>query len=240
VSDIAGGWTRFIGRSLVPGDKTWLLAIDTATERAAIAVYDGSALSELMWNAGRNQTQALLGQIEHLLALNGLGFDRLGAIGVASGPGSFNGLRVGLSTAKGLCFGLSIPIIGVDTLEVAAYPHLEGGTPVRAFVPAGRGRAVSADFRQRNDRWVRSGSMRQQPISALAAGLTELTTLAGELTPEQRAELASVPHVRTPAAARCVRRAGYLAEIAYERWQRQDNDDLVALEPSYVHGTSKS
>jgi tRNA threonylcarbamoyladenosine biosynthesis protein TsaB len=221
------------------GADGWMLAIDTSTENAGIALYDGVVASEQIWRAGRNQTSALLPEIERLLALNGLSFSDVGALGIAVGPGTFNGLRVGLSTAKGLCFGLGVPIVGVDTLEAAAYPHLMSGSPVRAFVAAGRGRVVFADFRYRNERWVRVGEMRNQPLSELTAGMSERAALAGELSGEALNALDEDARARLPAPALRMRRPGYLAEIAFRRWKAGDVDDLVLLEPVYVHGAPR-
>jgi tRNA threonylcarbamoyladenosine biosynthesis protein TsaB len=221
------------------GAEGWMLAIDTSTECAGIALYDGVVACEQVWRAGRNQTSALLPEIERFLALNGLNFSDVGALGVAVGPGAFNGLRVGLSTAKGLCLGLGVPIVGVDTLEAAAYPHLISRSPVRAFVPAGRGRVVLADFRYRNKRWVRVGEMRNQPVSELTLGMAERTVLAGELSSEALNSLDEGARAKLPAPALRMRRPGYLGEIAYRRWQAGDVDDLVALEPVYVHGAPR-
>ena len=86
-----------------------LLAIDTSTLAAGLALYrDGAPLAELQWPAGRAQTTAVLHEIDRLLGLAGLTVADLAAVAVATGPGSFNGLRVGLSTAKGLVFALAI------------------------------------------------------------------------------------------------------------------------------------
>jgi tRNA threonylcarbamoyladenosine biosynthesis protein TsaB len=134
----------------VPAADQLLLAIDTSTEVAGLALYDGRQVSEISWQAGRNQTASLLGEIRHLLRLNHRNVEDVRAVAVAIGPGSFNGLRVGLSTAKALSYGLGIPIIGVVTLDSVAYPHLHSGGPIRAFIAAGRGRAVVADYRRRN------------------------------------------------------------------------------------------
>jgi tRNA threonylcarbamoyladenosine biosynthesis protein TsaB len=122
-----------------------LLALDTSTQTAGVALYaDDTLLAEVSWPAGRAQTTALLGEIDRLLCLGGLRPPDLGAVAVATGPGSFNGLRVGLATAKGLAFALDLPLLGVPTLDAAAYPHGGHGRPVRAVIAAGRGRFVSA------------------------------------------------------------------------------------------------
>ncbi|MEX2425402.1 MAG: tRNA (adenosine(37)-N6)-threonylcarbamoyltransferase complex dimerization subunit type 1 TsaB [Thermomicrobiaceae bacterium] len=218
-----------------------LLALDTSTESAGLAIYDGARISELVWNAGRNQTLTLLGQLTHLLEINGRELDEIGAIAVATGPGTFNGLRVGMSTAKGLAYGRDIPLLGVDTLEITAYPHRSSSRPVRAFVPAGRGRTVFSDYRKRNNRWVRDGEMHNRPFPELASGIAELTLLTGEAPSGYALEDLESDLVEIPRLALRSRRPGCLAEIAWRRWMAGERDDIAGMEPAYVHsarGTS--
>ena len=93
----------------------WLLAIDTSTEIAGLALDDGDRRFELAWHAGRDQTVSVLAEIDHLLGLAGIEPSQLAAIAVATGPGMFNGLRVGMGVAKGLVIGLDVALIGVST-----------------------------------------------------------------------------------------------------------------------------
>lgn len=215
-----------------------MLAIDTSTEMTGLALYDGNRVSELIWHSGRNQSSVLLQQIEHVLAINRTELSRLTAIAVALGPGTFNGLRVGLSTAKGLGYGRSIPVFGVDTLEVTAYPHLSANQPIRAFVPAGRGRVVVCDYRYRNQRWVRSGELQNRKFEELTHGLAEPTLMAGEVPPNIDLDGLKTENARFARASLRTRRPGHLAEIGWNRWVSGEHDDLVALEPLYVHGAT--
>ncbi len=220
----------------MPAADQLLLAIDTSTEVAGLALYDGRLVSEISWQAGRNQTASLLGEIHHLLRLNHRDIKDLRAVAVAIGPGSFNGLRVGLSTAKALSYGLEIPIIGVVTLDAVAYPHVHGGGPIRAFIAAGRGRAVVADYRRRNERWERLSDLRNERLEHLADDLLEPTILAGELSRELEEKLGSNSLAVIPPPALRVRRPSYIAEIAFQRWQAGEVDQIESLEPIYVHG----
>ena len=98
-----------------------LLALDTALEACSVAILDGeqvlAARSEPM-PRGHQERLALL--VEELMAEAGLAFPALNRIGVTVGPGSFTGLRVGLSFAKGLGFALGRPVVGVGTLQALA------------------------------------------------------------------------------------------------------------------------
>ena len=225
--------------------EDWLLAIDTSSEVASLALAPvglahGLAGAELTWQAGRAQTTTLLAQVDRLCRLCDIDASVFSAVAVATGPGSFNALRVGMSVAKGFAFALDIPIIGVGTLALAARAVVAWGceTPVRAFVGAGRGRVVSADFGWLEGQLVQRGEMTNRAYGELADGLGEPTALAGELLEREAASLRIQPYAILPGPAARRRRAGSLLDLAAQRWRDGEWDDLVTLEPIYVHATS--
>ena len=115
------------------------LAIDTSTDTASLAlVQDSQVLAELTWHCGQSHSTELLPRLLDLLNQSKLSLESTNGIIVARGPGSFNGLRVGISTAKGLALSLGCPIIGISTLEAAAYPHADTGLPICPIFSAGR------------------------------------------------------------------------------------------------------
>ena len=116
------------------------LAIDTSTNIASLALtQDNEVRAELTWHCEQSHSVQLLPNLTHLLSQIGASLQSIDGIIVARGPGSFNGLRVGVSTAKGLAFSLGVPIVGIGSLEVAAYPHAATGLPVCPIFNAGRG-----------------------------------------------------------------------------------------------------
>ncbi len=213
-----------------------LLALETGGEQVALALYDGHVVSEYLFDAGRNQTATVLPAIRELLRVNHRSLQELGAVAVTTGPGSFNGLRVGMSIAKALCYALDIPLIGVLTLDALAYPHTALGHPIRAFVPAGRGPVVYADYRRAGAHWIRESTLRSVRLEELTAGLLTRTVLAGPLGPEQEAMVRAHPAVVLPSPALRQLRPAWVAEIGFRRWQAGETDPVAALEPVYVHG----
>lgn len=100
-----------------------LLAIDTATRRATLALGaadDGRPLLVRAWGVGHRHAETLLPGLEMLLAEAGRGAHDLGGIVAGLGPGSFTGLRVGLATAKTLAHGLGVPLVGIATTDALA------------------------------------------------------------------------------------------------------------------------
>jgi tRNA threonylcarbamoyladenosine biosynthesis protein TsaB len=225
----------------VSGAERPLLAIDTSTAMAGLALYGPSGvLAEANWVAGRAQTAAVLREIDRLCGLVNLRPGDLGAVAVATGPGSFNGMRVGISTAKGLAFALSLPLLGVPTLDATAYPHRDAGCPVRALLIAGRDRFVSALYRWQDSEMQRVGDYANTNLAELGALLAEPTLVCGELPHERLAEWqAQAPLARVVPPTLNARRASCLAEIAWQRHRRGESDDSATLEPVYLHGPAK-
>lgn len=220
-------------------ERSWLLAIDSSTEQAGIALTDGVRCAEQTWDAGRAQTTALLSEVDHLLNLVGVEVSAVGGIAVATGPGTFNGLRVGVSVAKGLVLGTGAQLLGVPTLDAAALPFAALGRPVVAIVAAGRGRLVWAAYGVEAARWVQTAPPRNGLVTELAtelAGRMAGVIVTGELDGAQEAVVAAVPGVALPPRAMRLRRPSALAELAWERFQADEGDDPVTLEPTYVHG----
>jgi tRNA threonylcarbamoyladenosine biosynthesis protein TsaB len=95
-----------------------ILHIETSVELCSVALSRGNQCIAVKENSeGRNHATMLTPFIDYLLNTNNVSVGQLDAVAVSSGPGSYTGLRIGLSTAKGLCYGGNIPLISVSTLQ---------------------------------------------------------------------------------------------------------------------------
>jgi tRNA threonylcarbamoyladenosine biosynthesis protein TsaB len=95
-----------------------ILHIETSTELCSVALSQGTRCLDIRENCeGQNHAELVTLFAEDLLIKNDISADKLDAVAVSSGPGSYTGLRIGLSTAKGLCYGGDIPLIAVSTLQ---------------------------------------------------------------------------------------------------------------------------
>jgi tRNA threonylcarbamoyladenosine biosynthesis protein TsaB len=216
-----------------------ILALDTSTDWCSVALYDptGSVRAEQTWYAHRDQTAQLLPAVQYLLGRIKLTIGDVRSVAVALGPGSFTGLRVGLAAAKGLAYARNLPLWGVPTLDILGYAHSAvTAAPVCAVLAAGRGRLAWAIYRTQHGRWQRSTDYQNTTIAELCAQIDQPTIFVGELDPaaattieETLGRLASV----APAAT-ALRRAAYLAELAWQRAQHEDPDDLAALQAIYL------
>jgi tRNA threonylcarbamoyladenosine biosynthesis protein TsaB len=148
------------------GPRQAILAIDTATSRAvlALALPDGTPLGETTWIAGHRHGETLLPALERLLGETSVLRSDLVGIVVGTGPGTFTGLRVGIATAKGLAHGLGAPIVGVSTavaLLASAAPEPVSG---RAGTPR------TDDSSHADDPGAGEGAAGAEPALLLPAG----------------------------------------------------------------------
>ena len=99
----------------------YILNIDTATDICSIAVSQAGKMLSLVEEANNNHASRITSMIEEALAIAKINIKDLAAVAMSNGPGSYTSLRVGTSTAKGICYALDIPLIAVDTLTSLAY-----------------------------------------------------------------------------------------------------------------------
>jgi len=99
----------------------YILNIETSTTVCSIAISDNENLvSEKISFEPNSHSKLLAGFIDKIFEESGISINSLSAISVSEGPGSYTGLRIGVSTAKGLAYALKIPIIAIDTLKIIA------------------------------------------------------------------------------------------------------------------------
>lgn len=124
-----------------------LLALDTSTRQASVALCSEDDLyGEYTWYVGNNHSVELLDRMSRLVAECNFTMRQLDAIAVATGPGSFNGVRVALTTAKALAFALKKPLVGMSTLDVIAGQQQQWRGPLCAVLEAGRGELYAACY----------------------------------------------------------------------------------------------
>lgn len=225
-----------------------LLAIDTATTMASLALYDlaeATLLAECTWQARRRHTQDLLLTTQQWMAHLALQPAQLAALAVTTGPGSFTGVRIALSVVKGIGLGLAQPpqAVGLPTLTVTAAPWLplalSESAQLWAYIQAGRGRYNWAIF----DKKLTHPTAEEHQAgtaadfaAALAAQPEQPIWLVGEVAPDLVEAVAPLSHVTVVDGVSAMRRAGVLARLAAQQVAAGQVDGLSALQPLYLQG----
>jgi tRNA threonylcarbamoyl adenosine modification protein YeaZ len=212
-----------------------ILAIDTSTDNASLALVQGDeAPTELTWRCEQNHTVELLPHLARLLGEVKTDISSISGVIVAKGPGSFNGLRAGISTAKGLAFSLGIPIIGISSLEVAAYQHAETGLPICPVLNAGRGEIATAIYQKQDNKWRQLVAEHITTIDSLCSGITARTIFCGEFVPQVASELKKRLGEKAVIATTQLPQARLLAELGKRRLEAGDLDHPATLQPLYL------
>lgn len=215
-----------------------LLALDTSTQTAGIALYDGAEVrGEVIWSSPDYHTSALAPAVDELLSRAGVPVSELSAVGVAIGPGSFTGLRIGLALAKGLALARRLPLLGIPSLDIlAAAQPAEPRLPLAAVLRAGRGRLAVGWYAWEKKGWVAQGAPEVLTADDLAGRIQTQTRVCGELSLEDRRRLARKRrNVLLASPALSLRRPSYLAELAWRRLWNGEKDDPLTLSPLYLH-----
>jgi len=213
------------------------LAIDTSTDTASLALADDCRiLAELTWRCGQNHTTTLLPNLNDLLRQAGIELKAITGIIVARGPGSYNGLRVGISAAKGLAFSLNVPLTGISTLEAMAYQHAATGLPVCPILKAGRTEIAAARYQMIQGQWQELTSAHITTVEALCAGIDTRTIFCGEITANARQTLSDALKEMAviPSDSANLRRAGFLVELGKIKIDAGKCDTPTTLSPIYL------
>ena len=242
-----------------------LLALDTSTRQASIALCDEQTLyGEYTWQVGNNHSVELLERIQRLVEVDCCSsLQSIDAVAVAIGPGSFNGVRVAVATAKAFAFALQKPLVGVSTLEIIAAQQDKWRGPVCSILEAGRSELYAAcylfdeiDNSDENTYYIRPLSeylmlTPQQLISYVHEHMDEWAGIpgkrqvspilfCGELSDVTRQVLSENLQGKSLIidSLHATRRATTLALIAIQRLYEGRIEDPMVLEPLYLRRPS--
>lgn len=201
-----------------------IVAIDTSLPEGSVAASDGQRVVEVRFSPAQAHARRIAAALEEATAALGWRVADAGVVAVVRGPGSFTGLRVGISTAKGLAWAAGIPLVAVSGFEVVADRAGARDEPVHAAFDAGRGDVVAAVItpdRGSPTGWS-VGPTALVPVAAWIASLPAAALVTGpalDLVPAAGVGHAAVRIVegeaRRPSAAAVVRLAAALAAAGH-------------------------
>jgi tRNA threonylcarbamoyladenosine biosynthesis protein TsaB len=213
----------------------YILHLDTTTKQCSVAIsfQDRILAKKELLSETYSHSEKLHSFIEEVLKLSGLDLDQLDAIAISKGPGSFTGLRIGVASAKGLCFALDIPLIALNTLEVMIQSHsIEKGEYIIPMLDARRMEVYTAVF-DANKKWVYQTTaivlskssftnvVENKPCLILGDGALKFKSL----NPEINAKL--TPEICYPSAQ-------HMISLAWTKFNQNSFEDLAYFEPFYL------
>ncbi len=216
-----------------------ILHIETATDVCSVALSRGAEVIGLKEEAGgNNHAKHLLPFVEEALKQGGCTVKDLDGVAVSVGPGSYTGLRIGVSTAKGIAYTAGIPVMAIGTLEgiaQGAKASWTGSDDVQPqIVPMIDARRMEVftsryDFAMNMMEEVSSKIVDENTFAELLA--TQTVVFCGNGMPKCRELLSASPNARfvdAPVSAR------YLLPAALKKWKEQAFEDVAYFEPFYL------
>lgn len=217
-----------------------ILQIETATTSCSVAIaIDGNTLAFKQVNERNIHAEVITLFIEELITKANLTYNDLDAIAVSCGPGSYTGLRIGVSTAKGLCFALNKPLIAVETLEAmatgfinAANVKIDEGTLLCPMIDARRMEVYCAVFNANGEklRATAADIIDENSFSELLSDHKML--FFGDGADKCKAVLGSNPNAHFYPAFE--NSASHLTQKAMEKFNRNEFEDVAYFEPYYL------
>ncbi len=210
----------------------YILNIETATKNCSVALAkEGKTiLCKEIAEEGYSHAERLHVFIEEIIKEAGISLNDLSAIAVSQGPGSYTGLRIGVSAAKGLCFALGIPLIAVDTLQVLASQVNVTEGLIIPMIDARRMEVYSAIFNPKFDkkREILAEIIDQNSFSDTG----EKLYFVGDCAEKCKAILTKENHVflediKYPSAKE-------MSVLSFEKFKINDTVDVAYFEPYYL------
>jgi tRNA threonylcarbamoyladenosine biosynthesis protein TsaB len=215
-----------------------ILGIDTATPAVGCAIggHEG-VLASFAAARGRRHAETLVPAIDHLRRSVGIELDELGAIAVDVGPGLFTGLRVGVATAKAMASALRVPVVGVSSLDLVAFPVRFSPRLIASVIDARRGEVFFAFYRQvpgglQRVTDPRVGSTDELTAELLASG--EECLAVGDGAVRYASALHELTTVEVADAGLQYPSAASLVQLAHARALREEFVNPWDVEPVYL------
>ena len=213
-----------------------ILGIETATQQVSVALGGHEGVIGLVEIArGRRHAETLVPAIDFLCSQADIGLDEIGLVAVDIGPGLFTGMRVGLATAKALAQALRVPMIGISSLDLLAFPHRRSDRVVVPVVDARKGEVFYAMYRQVPGGLQQVAPPRAAPVDELVADLlarSQETLCVGDGALRYRTEIREGYHCEFADEAHPS--AAPLVQLAHARALREEWSNPAEIQPLYL------
>jgi tRNA threonylcarbamoyladenosine biosynthesis protein TsaB len=210
-----------------------ILAIETSLINGSVAAIDNETVRcEISLDPQRRTTRTLSPVMQQILRQVGWRPLDVQCVSVSIGPGSFTGLRIGVTAAKAFAYATGAKIAGVNTLQVLAKQAPLANGPLWAVVNAERSQVYTSQFQVEEDRWIETRPPQIVDVSEWSTMLTAETLVTGPALHDLASTLPS--HVTMASQELWTPRAATVGELGYRQIDSGRREDLWSLAPFYL------
>ena len=211
---------------------SFILNIETATKNCSVAIAKNGEiiLCKEIAEEGYSHAEKLHVFIEEAIAEAGISVQDLTAIAVSQGPGSYTGLRIGVSAAKGLCFALNIPLIAVDTLQTLASQAKVSEGKIIPMLDARRMEVYSEIFNTNleTEREIQAEVIKEDSFKDITGAIYFVGDCADKCkTVLTKSNFIFLEDIKYPSASE-------MGRISFDKYQKSDTVDVAYFEPYYL------
>ena len=214
-----------------------ILAVDTATKSFSVAIVDNeSMLAELTIVREQTHSKHLMEMINSVIDLSGLTVSELDGFAVTRGPGTFTGVRIGISSVKGLAMASGKPVVGVSSLDVLAMQASITSYLICPLLDARRGEVYCARYRFRDGNLKKEIKEQVFPPDRAVSDINEACLFVGNgARLYQKTILNKMGNLAyfAPPFQNTIR-ASTVAHLSMNRFENSDTDDVATFEPHYI------
>lgn len=216
-----------------------VLGIDTSSLAASVAVIeDNKLICEYTVNTKKTHSQKLMLMIENMFKVSDLDINEMDMIAVCEGPGSFTGLRIGMSTAKAISHVNNLPIVGVNSLELLAGNMNLSEKKICSILDAQKTQVYMGQYKYENGQLVELKNIDVVEIDDLIEELkssNEEWIIVGEAVYKYEDKLRQVSNISIPAPSHNVSKASSLCVVARNKYKNNINvNDCYTINPVYI------
>ncbi len=214
-----------------------ILAVDTATKSCSVALLNaGSISAELLTQKDETHSKHLMGLIHNVLEIAGMSVGELDGMAVTIGPGSFTGLRIGVSTVKGMAHALEKPVVGIPSLDTLAWQCGDRSFLICAILDARKGEVYSATYRFRHETLTQISRQKATTPAAAVERINEPCVFVGNGAELYRGDISKILGDRAYFApdGQHIIRASSVGFLSMPKFQTQDTSEVASLVPKYI------
>ena len=214
-----------------------ILAVDTAVKSCSVAIVDKeSVLAEITLRREQTHSKHLMEMINAAIKLSGIIVSELDGFAVTRGPGSFTGLRIGISSIKGMAAATRKPLVGVSSLDALAMQCFFSQYLICPLLDARRGEVYFSRYRFKGNILKKEIDEQVLPPGKAVCDINEASIFVGDgafvYQKVIRDKLGALAHFALPCQSTI--RASTIANIGMDRFKNNDTDDISGFVPFYI------